>query len=119
MSSSTVEDLAMDSQVNNVTDSSNVTKPKQPAWNKQPISTVAAADTSDFGSVMGDFSWPALSKSAKASPKSSSDSLKCLSDGSVSAPQVKIPIFFFCCPNLNIIFFGYICVVYMHVLFLN
>lgn len=87
MSSSAVEDLAMDSQVNNVTDSNNVAKPKQPAWNKQPISTVAAADTSDFGSVMGDFSWPALSKSAKASPKSSSDSLKCLSDGSVSAPQ--------------------------------
>ncbi|KAI3922582.1 hypothetical protein MKX01_006271 [Papaver californicum] len=80
MSSSTVEDLAMDSQVNNVTDSSNVARTKQPAWNKQPISTDAAADTSDFGSVMGDFSWPALSRSAKASPKSSSD-------GSVSAPQ--------------------------------
>ncbi|PIA27804.1 hypothetical protein AQUCO_07500018v1 [Aquilegia coerulea] len=35
--------------------------------------------------VMGAVSWPALSDSAKASPKSSSESLKTLSDGSASA----------------------------------
>ncbi|PIA24753.1 hypothetical protein AQUCO_44200001v1, partial [Aquilegia coerulea] len=55
-------------------------KSKKPAWNKP--SNGAPVEVSP---VMGAVSWPALSDSAKASPKSSSESLKTLSDGSASA----------------------------------
>lgn len=55
---------------------------KKPAWNKPNGSTEA-------GPVMGAVSWPALSESTKASPKSVSyDPLKTPLDGSVPPPQV-------------------------------
>nr|GMD89761.1 la-related protein 1C-like [Ipomoea batatas] len=54
---------------------------KKPAWNKPNGSTEA-------GPVMGAVSWPALSESTKASPKSVSyDPLKTPLDGSVPPPQ--------------------------------
>lgn len=58
---------------------------KKPAWNKPSNGATAKIST-----VMGAVSWPALSESARASPKksSSSDSLKVLSDGPVSLSQV-------------------------------
>lgn len=57
---------------------------KKPAWNKPSNGAV------EVGPVMGADSWPALSESARTSTKSSSDSLKSLSDGSssVSVSQV-------------------------------
>uniref|UniRef100_A0A2P2MGJ6 Uncharacterized protein n=1 Tax=Rhizophora mucronata TaxID=61149 RepID=A0A2P2MGJ6_RHIMU len=57
---------------------------KRPAWNKPSNGAI------EIGPVMGAASWPALSESARASTKSSSDSLKSLSDGSSSSsvPQV-------------------------------
>ncbi|CAA2961009.1 Hypothetical predicted protein [Olea europaea subsp. europaea] len=57
---------------------------KKPAWNKPSNGATAKIST-----VMGAVSWPALSESARASPKksSSSDSLKVLSDGPVSLSQ--------------------------------
>lgn len=55
---------------------------KKPAWNKP-----SNAPPVEVGPVMGAASWPALSESARATPKSSSDSLKVLSDGSVPALQ--------------------------------
>lgn len=51
---------------------------KKPAWNK-------LANGTEAGPVMGAVSWPALSESAKGTPKSSSDSLKSLGDGSAGA----------------------------------
>ncbi|XP_038881160.1 la-related protein 1C-like [Benincasa hispida] len=51
---------------------------KKPAWNK-------LANGTEAGPVMGAVSWPALSESAKGTPKSSSDSLKSLGDGSTGA----------------------------------
>ncbi|XP_047334338.1 la-related protein 1C-like [Impatiens glandulifera] len=55
---------------------------KKPVWNK-PSNGVAEA-----GAVMGAISWPALSVSARSSPKSSpSDSLKIVTDGLVSPSQ--------------------------------
>ncbi|KAF5204384.1 La-related protein 1c [Thalictrum thalictroides] len=57
-------------------------KSKKPAWNKP--SNGPAVEVSP---VMGAVCWPALSDSAKVSPKSSSESLKTLSDGSASASQ--------------------------------
>ncbi|KAF8405437.1 hypothetical protein HHK36_010343 [Tetracentron sinense] len=60
---------------------SNVGRGKKPAWNRLSNGVV------EVGPVMGAFSWPALSESARASPKSPSDSLKVLSDGSVSVSQ--------------------------------
>ncbi|XP_058098962.1 la-related protein 1C-like isoform X2 [Magnolia sinica] len=61
----------------------NVGQAKRPAWNKLSNGVVEAA------TVMG-ASWPALSESARASPRSSSDSLKALSDGSVSPSQAPL-----------------------------
>ncbi|KAG0473159.1 hypothetical protein HPP92_015016 [Vanilla planifolia] len=52
---------------------------KKPAWNL-PSSSVSA----EGGVIMDAEHWPALSDSARASPKSSSDSLKGLSGGSVT-----------------------------------
>ncbi|CAI9763523.1 unnamed protein product [Fraxinus pennsylvanica] len=54
---------------------------KKPAWNKP-----SNGATAEISSVMGAVSWPALSESARAPTKksSSSDSLKALSDGTVS-----------------------------------
>lgn len=53
---------------------------KRPAWNKP-------SNGNEAGPVMDAVSWPALSESARApSNKSSSDSLKGLSDGSPSLP---------------------------------
>ncbi|GFY87943.1 hypothetical protein Acr_05g0015820 [Actinidia rufa] len=55
---------------------------KKLVWNKPSNGAV------EVGSVMGAVSWPALSESTRVSPKSSSsDSLKPLSDGSVSVSQ--------------------------------
>lgn len=61
---------------------------KKPAWNKLSNGTEA-------GPVMGAVSWPALSESAKGTPKSSSDSLKSLGDGSPGA-QVIFYQFYIC-----------------------
>ncbi|XP_077246657.1 la-related protein 1C-like [Tasmannia lanceolata] len=59
---------------------------KKPVWNKLSNGSV------EVGPVMGadSDSWPALSESAKASPKSSSDSLKNqnLPDGSLQGPLI-------------------------------
>ncbi|CAN4124177.1 unnamed protein product [Withania somnifera] len=64
-------------------DGTNSNGVKKPAWNKP-----SNGGATDFSPVMGAVSWPALSESTKASPKSSSsDSLKTLSDGSVSLSQ--------------------------------
>ncbi|XP_023003871.1 la-related protein 1C-like [Cucurbita maxima] len=57
---------------------------KKPAWNKLSNGTEA-------GPVMGAVSWPALSESAKGTPKSSSDSLKSLGDGSTGAQGTGTP----------------------------
>ncbi|KAL3527246.1 hypothetical protein ACH5RR_011902 [Cinchona calisaya] len=59
--------------------SSNTTK--KPAWN-MPSNSAA-----EVGPVMGALSWPALSESTRASPKSSSESLKNLSD-----PVSQVPM---------------------------
>ncbi|XP_010317249.2 la-related protein 1C isoform X2 [Solanum lycopersicum] len=78
-SSLSPEDAAIDTQIESDTNSNGA---KKPAWNKP---SNGAADVSP---VMGAVSWPALSDSTKASPKlPSSDSLKSLSDGSVSVTQ--------------------------------
>lgn len=60
---------------------SNAAKSKKPAWNKPSNGAV------EVSPVMGAVSWPALSDSAKALPKSSSESLKALSDGSSTVSQ--------------------------------
>ena len=60
---------------------------KKPAWNKPSNGATEA------GPVMGAFSWPALSESTRASPKSSSESLKTLSDVSVPVSQVPLIAF--------------------------
>ncbi|XP_049393958.1 la-related protein 1C-like isoform X1 [Solanum stenotomum] len=78
-SSLSPEDAAIDTQLESDTNSNGA---KKPAWNKP---SNGAADVSP---VMGAVSWPALSDSTKASPKlPSSDSLKSLSDGSVSVTE--------------------------------
>lgn len=59
---------------------------KKPAWSKP-----SSKGGTEVGPVMGAVSWPALSESTRPSPKASSDSLKTLSDISVSAPQVLAP----------------------------
>lgn len=57
---------------------------KKPAWNAPSNGAI------EVGSLMDTISWPALSESARASPKSSSsDSLKALPDGSNSALPVR------------------------------
>ncbi|KAI3431995.1 HTH La-type RNA-binding domain-containing protein [Psidium guajava] len=66
-------------------------QPKKPAWNK------LSSEAVDVGPVMGDaVSWPALSDSARASPKSlsidSSSSTKAASVESVSISQVRLEI---------------------------
>ncbi|KAI3472350.1 hypothetical protein Pfo_031084 [Paulownia fortunei] len=56
---------------------------KKPAWNKP-----SNGATAEIGAVMGAESWPALSESARASPKSSSTfSPNALSHGSITVPQ--------------------------------
>ncbi|MCD7454356.1 hypothetical protein HAX54_024445 [Datura stramonium] len=85
-SSLSPEDATTEAQLetfdNGSGDGSNSSVAKKPAWNKP---SNGAADVSP---VMGAVSWPALSESTKASTKSpSSDSLKTLSDGSVSVSQ--------------------------------
>ncbi|KAK4410442.1 La-related protein 1C [Sesamum angolense] len=56
---------------------------KRPAWNKP-----SNGATVEIGAVMGADSWPALSESARASPKPSSPySLKTLPQGSITVPQ--------------------------------
>ncbi|KAA8547541.1 hypothetical protein F0562_003970 [Nyssa sinensis] len=59
-------------------ESSDSNAAKKPAWNKPSNGAL------EVGPVMGADSWPALSESTRASPKSSSESLKTLSDGSAS-----------------------------------
>ncbi|XP_023543638.1 la-related protein 1C-like [Cucurbita pepo subsp. pepo] len=54
---------------------------KKPVWNK-------LANGTEVGPVMGAVSWPALSESAKGTPKSSSDSIKSLGDGSAGAQGI-------------------------------
>lgn len=57
-------------------------RPKKPAWNKPSNGVV------DAGPVMGAVGWPALSESARASPKSAADpSSKTVPDGSISSSQ--------------------------------
>ncbi|XP_068646779.1 la-related protein 1C-like isoform X2 [Aristolochia californica] len=58
-------------------------KAKKPPWNKPANGVV------EVGPVMGAVSWPALSESFRASPKSSSDS-RLPSDGSVQVSQPVI-----------------------------
>lgn len=66
----------------NAADAFAISRGKKPAWKIPSNSAIEVV------SVMDAVSWPALTESAKASPKSpSSDSLKALSDGSVSGPQ--------------------------------
>lgn len=71
----------------------NVGATKKPAWNK-PSSDGTPVD---FGAVMGADSWPALSESARASPKiSSTDSPKAIFHGSVAPLQVYLfPLYYF------------------------
>lgn len=63
---------------------------KKPAWNKP------SNGSTEVGPVMGAVTWPALSKSTRASPKSSSsDFSKTLSDGSLPLPvpaHVHVPV---------------------------
>lgn len=66
----------------NASDVSTISRGKRPAWKVPSNSAIEA------GSVIDAISWPALTDSARASPKSfSSDSLKALPDGSLSAPS--------------------------------
>ncbi|KAK6154025.1 hypothetical protein DH2020_013664 [Rehmannia glutinosa] len=75
-SSTSFAEDGSDSQLEN---SENGGGSKKPAWNKPSN----GATTADVGVVMGAESWPALSESARASPKSSSTySLKALSQTS-------------------------------------
>lgn len=63
--------------------SGNAARPKKLAWNKPSNGVV------EVGPVMGAVSWPPLSESTKASPKSSADSTsKTVTDASVSSSQV-------------------------------
>ncbi|XP_016487722.1 la-related protein 1C-like [Nicotiana tabacum] len=79
---SAATEAQLESSDNGNSDDSNSNVSKKPAWNKP---SNGAAEVSP---VMGAVCWPALSDSTKASPKSSSsESLKALSDGSVSVTQ--------------------------------
>lgn len=60
----------------------NAARGKKPAWSNKPSNGVLEA-----GPVMGAVSWPALSESARTSPRPSSDSLKALAEGSVTPSQ--------------------------------
>ncbi|THU56182.1 hypothetical protein C4D60_Mb11t14560 [Musa balbisiana] len=67
--------------------SSDVARGKKPAWKRPPNGSIEA------GAVVmgGAASWPALSESAKTTSKSpSSDALKALSDGPLSAPPESV-----------------------------
>ncbi|KAF6170861.1 hypothetical protein GIB67_015813, partial [Kingdonia uniflora] len=70
-------------------DTTNVARAKKAAWNKPSNGGGGRGDVEIIGggSIMGAVSWPALSESAKNSPKSSANSLKDLSEGSISVPQ--------------------------------
>ncbi|CAN4123512.1 unnamed protein product [Withania somnifera] len=73
----------LESSDNGSGDCTNSSGAKKLAWNKP-----SNGGATDVSPVMGAVSWPALSESTKASPKSSSsDSLKTLSEGSVSLSQ--------------------------------
>ncbi|XP_052190555.1 la-related protein 1B-like isoform X2 [Diospyros lotus] len=84
--SSVQDDCAVEAQrecSGNGNGSGNGNAGKKPAWNKP------SNDAIEVGPVMGAVSWPALSESTKTGQKpSSSESLKALSDGSVSVSQV-------------------------------
>ncbi|KAL9144528.1 hypothetical protein ABFS82_14G301800 [Erythranthe guttata] len=68
-----------------VNGSSNAGPPRRPAWNR-PVNGVV-----EPVSVMGgDVSWPALSETARAGPRSSSDTPRPVSDGLVSSSQAPI-----------------------------
>ncbi|PIN09506.1 RNA-binding protein LARP/SRO9 [Handroanthus impetiginosus] len=74
------DDSTADSQLES---SDNGGAAKKPAWNKP-----SNGATAEVSAVMGADSWPALSESARASPKSSStNSLKSLPPGSNSVSQ--------------------------------
>lgn len=63
---------------------------KKPAWNKPSNGVV------EVSPVMGAASWPALSESARASPKSLADSSsRAVPDGSLSTSQVSSNAFYF------------------------
>ncbi|CAD5196497.1 unnamed protein product [Musa acuminata subsp. burmannicoides] len=67
--------------------SSDAARGKKPAWKRPPNGSI------DAGAVVmgGAASWPALSESAKTTSKSpSSDALKALSDGPLSAPPESV-----------------------------
>ncbi|KAK7855970.1 la-related protein 1c [Quercus suber] len=65
----------------------NAARPKKLAW-KKPSNAPSNGGVVEVSPVMGAFSWPALSESTKASPKSSADSTsKTLSDSSLSSSQ--------------------------------
>ncbi|KAJ4967142.1 hypothetical protein NE237_018991 [Protea cynaroides] len=74
-------EVQLDNSFNDNNNNSNAARTKKPAWNK-PSNGVL-----EVGPVMGAVSWPALSESTRASPKSSTDSLKALSDGSTTMSQ--------------------------------
>lgn len=60
----------------------NAGRQKKSVWNKP------SNDVVDVGPVMGAVSWPALSESTRASPRSSPDSSKAVVDGSAAGIQV-------------------------------
>ncbi|XP_020578036.1 la-related protein 1B-like [Phalaenopsis equestris] len=69
----------------NAAEVSPIIRRKKPAWNVPSNSAIEVA------SVMDTASWPALSESARVSPKSSpSDSLRTLPNGSISALSVSL-----------------------------
>ncbi|XP_047317283.1 la-related protein 1C-like [Impatiens glandulifera] len=77
------DDSATDPQMENADNGSGINNAGvKLVWNKP------SNDTVDAGTVMGGVSWPALSESARASPKSSpSHSLRVVTDGLISLPQ--------------------------------
>lgn len=74
----------VDDQVENSENSSAV---KKPVWNKPSNSNAPAAEV---GALMGAESWPALSDTARGSPKSS----LVLSNGSIITPEVSLSQFY-------------------------
>ncbi|XVE69688.1 hypothetical protein DITRI_Ditri10aG0011100 [Diplodiscus trichospermus] len=74
--------LAADGSAGSNGNNNAAARSKKPAWNKPSNGVV------EVGPVMGAASWPALSESARASPKSLTDSSsKTVPDGSVSTSQ--------------------------------
>lgn len=84
-SSSLVEDGSAAGADAHLDNSENGGAAKKQAWNK-PSNGAAA----EVGAVMGAESWPALSETARTSPKASSTcSLKALSNGSIITSEVS------------------------------